>query len=427
MPSEVKKFKARCMRILPTMENFTWQNEPLNDHHWQQLYDLFSEHQKKKLTSSRLIHLLSVVLDTDFDAVNSQLQRKNSDREVKQNQVEPTEKPLTRKKRRVEKEHDQEKENQDPQRKLITDTSSLTPAKKSKLEKHVRITTLTPSSPAKGYEGVPTMQTPKNTKVREVYRQKVVQGTSVSTVSLFKPCTPVKQEGRIKVSQKVKFKEVKEQLPGLMATKLKPQEFEVSLQDIHKAGGHKRRFGQNGLTGASCRKVFAAHEVDTIIKVKGSDYHWSHIRGLCIGGQHTAAHLMPATAASNYDTLNLIENFIIDKLTEKRAHSIDHIRVKVTPVYSSDSEAIIPEVIQFELDWEEIDNKQELTQQSELVFISPRSYQQLTTGARTAIHTLREMKISTEAASDSLSDELSENCTEESEEKTELSGSSLKM
>ncbi|WP_131783561.1 DNA/RNA non-specific endonuclease [Legionella gresilensis] len=398
MRQEVEKFKSRYIN-LPIFKDLISKGKELNDDQWTHLHDRVKALGIKKLQASRLIQLLSEVLDTNFSTVNAGLQRKNTDRACKRIVSDDEPAPST-KKRAMEREYKDTEANQDPQRQLIMDVidaNNITPLKKKKLEKYnVRITSLTESSPVKGYEGVPTVRTPGKSTAYQVYAAETTIEDISGKISerrykFFKKTTPEKNKlnpGRARIKD-LSIEEIREEIPQLVSKKIPPQEYTVKFQDILKAHVKKRRFGQNSLTGASCREVFAAYGADTIIKPKGSDYHWSHIRGLCLGGQHSADHLFPATAASNYSTLLVVENFIIEKLSEEREFPIEQINIKVTPVYSQNSEILIPEVINFELTWEELNSDLEVVSKKEIITISTRSELKLTQGARAAINSMR--------------------------------------
>ncbi|MGQ3889729.1 hypothetical protein ACQUW5_11955 [Legionella sp. CNM-1927-20] len=399
MHPDVQAFKNRNID-LPVLKGFTWNGKELSDDHWAQLYERVNARQIKKLSNTRLIQFLSEILGTDYDTIKTSLQRRQVDRACKQVLAVETEPTHSRRKRPFEREYEQDKENQDPQQQLIIDANSLTPQKIQKLEKlKVRVTPLTSASPVKGYGRAATVLTPGKSVAYQVYAKEtkvksIADENSVYQCRLFKKVTPMKDKsgrGREKISD-LKAKEVKDKIPGLVSKQIQPLEYTVTLKDIQKTSKKGRRFGQNGLAGASCREVFEAYGADTIIKPKGSDYHWNHIRGLCIGGQHSSEHLFPATAASNYSTLLIVENFIIDKLSEEREFPIEQINIKVTPVYSKDSEVLIPEVINFELTWEEINSDLEIISKKEIINLSARSNLKLNQNARAAIDFMRKDK-----------------------------------
>jgi hypothetical protein len=123
-----------------------------------------------------------------------------------------------------------------------------------------------------------------------------------------------------------------------------------------------RRISQNTLMKASCREVFAAHGIDTVITSRGSKYHWSHLIAHFLGGEQESENLIPGTAASNYNTLELVEQFIAEKLILGIS-----INIQVTPIYSSES--LIPDELKFHLEWDEGG-----LHYTETLMINPRSY-----------------------------------------------------
>jgi hypothetical protein len=393
MRSKGETFKSDCIEKLGALEHFKWNGKALSEKQWAQAHDNFKALKLKSLYPVRIIQLLSEVLGTDVDTINACLQRKKLDRASKSS-IKTTEAPLVRRKRPIEKDHDRKKEDQDPERQLIADANSITPKKRKKLEQYnVRITPLKKGAPVEGYEGIAVMHTPGKTPVYEVYKAETVTRGNLSSLSMFKKTTPIKNDrskrGREKISS-TEINEFKAQVPGLVSKQLQPLKYTVTAKDVLKATGKIRRFSQNALTGASCREVFEAYGAATFIKPKGSDYHWSHIRGLCIGGQHSAGHLFPATAASNYTTLLSVENAIINKLSEERDYPVKSIEVEVTPVYSKGSDVLIPETIKFKLTWKEkISDSLEFSHE-ETLNISARSNLPLTHNARAAINAMRE-------------------------------------
>ncbi|STX50301.1 Uncharacterised protein [Legionella busanensis] len=384
-----ENFKNLCIERIPALETFTWRDEALSDKQWENLYQEYQKapvrpgQEQRKVTSQFIIYLLSCEFKADSTEVTAALQKKNPAREAKKRQRGQEEKapaPL-RSEKKIKKEIVASNQ------KIVATIEGATDAKLiQELEKRgIQVTQYTgEASPFKGYRSVETMYTPQGTnKLRKIGEVKVESKTrKVSRVKFFGKETPIKndhQKGRV-IIPNVKKKELREDKPQLVSNRLEPSEFEITLETIKKAKGNKRRIGQKQLTGASCREVFEAHGVETVVLVKGSKYHWGHLRGLCLGGQHTAAHLMPITAAANYNTLNLVEKPIIEKLTKKRENSncIQSITVKVTPIYSEDSESLIPEVLNFELDWEEKISDTETNYKTKTIIINPCSYRPAT-------------------------------------------------
>lgn len=76
-------FKANCLKLIPELAFFHWNNEALKEEQWQEALNRFDVLGKKKLTATHLIYLLSEVLETNFESISSKLQKKNPGRSCK--------------------------------------------------------------------------------------------------------------------------------------------------------------------------------------------------------------------------------------------------------------------------------------------------------------------------------------------------------
>ena len=240
----------------------------------------------------------------------------------------------------------------------------------------VRVAELTDASPAQGYGEV--KKTPGGRKVHAVYRN--------GAGTLFKPVTPVGRDGMVD-TEHARREEIEGALPMLDFSRCNEITFKATLANLHARRGKGRGVGQNALMKARCREVFIAHGTLGEILIQGNGYHWSHLIAHFLGGEQSKLNLIPGTAASNYNTLEVVEQFIAKKLLTKMVLSID---INVEPTYRGES--LIPDELAFELTWEESSRRY-----FETIRINPRSYQRFTRSMHSAIALLREEAVSTPA------------------------------
>ncbi|WP_165482338.1 DNA/RNA non-specific endonuclease [Fluoribacter gormanii] len=239
------------------------------------------------------------------------------------------------------------------------------------LEQGVRITDLSSASPERGYKKL--KQTLGKTKVRSYYIN--------NQVSFFKPLTPYgnKDEcGMVNIDKaqglkiESKCRKVLFERPGTIL-------FTATREKPNKRQASKRRAGQNQLMGASCRDIFLAHCNDDLITIRGNDYHWPHLIAYFLGGEHSRKNIVPGTAASNYNTLELVEQFVAHQLIDEK---VDEIKIKVEPYYNGDT--LIPDELIFHLNWQKLGNNC-----FEKIHINPRSYQRVNGSIHNCIEFVR--------------------------------------
>ena len=232
----------------------------------------------------------------------------------------------------------------------------------------VRVAELTDASPAQGYGEV--KKTPGGRKVHAVYRN--------GAGTLFKPVTPVGRDGMID-TQCARREEIEGALSTLDFSRCTEITFKATLAHLYARSGKGRGVAQNTLMKARCRDVFAAHDTKGDILIQGNRYHWSHLIAHFLGGEQSKLNLIPGTAASNYNTLEVVEQFIAKKLLTKKVLSID---INVEPTYRGES--LIPDELAFQLTWDELSRRY-----SETIRINPRSYQRITRSMQSSIALLR--------------------------------------
>ncbi|WP_419420046.1 hypothetical protein ACNVED_01750 [Legionella sp. D16C41] len=391
---EVKAFRDRCIQCLPNIETIIKKHDTLTEvEKWQKLFNQFQTHKRQKLTRPFLIYLVSNTLGNTFEKINAQLQNQNPGRKVKKELAQEAKPPAQKYSKKRRKEETDDKENQDPNRRCVVYTTTPSSGLQTHCEeKNIPLTQgLEDASPHKDYPNISIKRTPRGkTKVRLFHSHTTTNQNAPhqsEVVSCYTPFTPESKkpgEGRLVFSLD---EDIETKLPNLTVERIEPTEFEITLDNIEKS--IIRRMGQNQLAHATSREVFVAHGVETIVLVRGSKYHWSHLRALWLGGQHTPKHLLPTTAAANYNTLNLVERFIVEKLTEERKYPVQKIKVKVVPVYGNDK-SIIPKLLTFELKWEEKKSDLTILEKTETIIINARSYQQVTTKMRQTVDFIRK-------------------------------------
>lgn len=106
--------------------------------------------------------------------------------------------------------------------------------------------------------------------------------------------------------------EVNKANPQLIQNARREQfEFEVTKEMIDARRGAAREKTQQNVYGTSAATCFSAENAVMPAKSKSS-FHLAHRQGHCLNGSQTKTNLDPATAGSNYTTLFLIENPIIE-------------------------------------------------------------------------------------------------------------------
>lgn len=365
-------FKSKCFKLIPALAFFRWNNEALNEEQWKEALHRFEALGRKKLTATHLVYLLSEVLNTDFESISSTLQKKNPGRSCKR-KLGQEEKTLASQ-NSYSKKRKREIEASDPSRQVIVDDENIPSGLKDSFKDlNLRMTSLTPGTPTK--EFVEVKRTPGQSKVRPFYTKE--GGSLKRPLTFYTPISPEGKKGMVAIKQ-VTAQEIKDKIPTLAAQRAKPITFQVFQKDIKSNTRSTRRIPQKSMTGTTCQKLFAAHGVDTILKLHGSEYHWSHIWGLLLGGQHSVKNLIPTTAAANYNMLKIFEKYVAKRLTEGKANSLDCIQITAIPKYEENSDSLIPIELKLNLSWEDRDSLGNSKKIAETITINTRSYRTMT-------------------------------------------------
>jgi hypothetical protein len=342
-------FKRSAQKKLPGIDKLD-----LDDAQWRKLERRYLAKGRNKLTALFLLQNITSILNVDYASLLEML-KKRSPREHQPNlHQEHTHYRLRRfYHRKFNKEN-----------KLILSSNQSDPSLHSPLKQlNVRIVPhLLPATP--DAHNTPRYKTPGlQTRVRSVYRNELGE--------LFQPETPDKQSFEQTDMTK---KTLKKAFPKLRIKQSKPIRFTCTQQKLFEYSGQPRRFSQRQLAGASCQEIFTFLAKDKqTIKISGNQYHWSHLIAHFLGGEASEKNLAPATAASNYETLNKIERFIAEKLISRTTESI---HITVTPIYHK--EALIADELIYTLEWQELDEQLNAIDKCEKVSIHPKSYQRST-------------------------------------------------
>lgn len=339
---------------------------------WLAIANRFDKLHRQKITSSLFVDSLSVIRKVSIESLYLILSLPQPSRRVKR-QAEPSDTVAKRN-------YNSFREGENP---LISDSSFSDPILKPQLEdKGVRFTKLSPSTPERK-TGRPTFRTPGGTKVKPVF------GSS-SGHTLFQPESP-SSKVRNPISRSTLDK-IKQQQPRLQYDKAEPIEFIVTLESMQLRAGVPRR---KNTMGASASDVFSAHGVETSSKLA----HWAHLGAHYLCAPHEilssnpnreTVNLVPASAASNYNTLEAVERFIEQKLKDKITSVI---RVRVEPLY--EGEALIPSRLDYILNWKEED-----VLKQEYFYIYPQSFHRLTKSMHQSFNVLRQEGASSTTSSD---------------------------
>ena len=165
-------------------------------------------------------------------------------------------------------------------------------------------------------------------------------------------------------------------------------QFTVTREEIANAHNRQRGMSQKQLTGVACREVFLASDIVNPDKSEGKYYHWSHLIGHCLGGAQDPENLAPGTAASNYNTLEIIENHIRTLFQTHPAETLSHIDMTVTPFFSSRSK-YIPEQFRFILSYYSAQKAQLCT---ETIHIDTQTHHRITLREHVVLQQLRPIE-----------------------------------
>ncbi len=353
----IAAFKINATKHIPRISVLN-----LDRSEWSALIEHHTTKQVSRPSRFSILLALSDTLKIEYEALILQLGKEQPSREAK-----PFfNAPQIPRKRKITN-HDSESSLPNSMIMERTDNSILF---QSPIAKRVRLAKLEPATPEQGYSNV--KRTPGKTKVHAIY--------SNGIGGLFKPLTPYNAQGMVNI-EKASHKVIKFKLPKLVFDRPKCINFTATLPKMTERQNKSRRVAQNRLMQASCREVFAAHGTETVIKIHGSNYHWSHLIAHFLGGSQSQENLIPGTAASNYNTLELVEQFIARKLTDDKIVSID---ISVNPTYSGES--LIPDELLFQLKWMDAGRPY-----VENIAINPRSSQRITKSMHGTVELLREL------------------------------------
>lgn len=272
---------------------------------------------------------------------------------------------------------------------LIYEKTGENPELEKDLEETgVRLATLFPATPIRGYD---VKRTPGGSKVRSVYK---ATNEQAHHDTLFKHLTPTKtptENGCISISAVITQAGLHQKLPRLNTQKAVPVVYIATLDPMLARSG-MRRMSARTLMGSSATEVFAAHGIEIYPRDKRSQ-HWSHLIAHFLTGEEQIQsttpekeliNLVPTTAAANYNTLEAVELFIKNKLMNTET---EEIRIKVTPTYIGDN--LIPQSLIYQLRWSESEDGI-IIGHNERFYINPQSHMRLTKSMHQSIDVVRK-------------------------------------
>lgn len=170
------------------------------------------------------------------------------------------------------------------------------------------------------------------------------------------------------------------QLPSRISAgkRVSTRHFTVTEQTVQAKKA--RGLTQKQLAGLSCKEMFHAHGMSDFA-LHGRNYHWSHLVGLLLGGEHAIENMVPGTAESNLNTLHAVERRIL-QLLQEGAMEVDMV---VTPRYPKDPDVLLPKHLRFQLTWSQAGRTH-----SETLTIYTVSRRPLTRMMRDTLHVIRE-------------------------------------
>ncbi len=356
---ELASFKERAMKQIPRLDCFSIQPSE-----WLEIKNDFEQQSFRNITQDQLLWSISKLRHISYEDLVAILRTDQPSRVVKASHESYQSPPRQRMRH-----HDDKKDIENNP--LILSKTTENNAFHSPLSKTgVRICDLIQATPERGYTDVKT--TPGGTKVHSVY--------SNTKASLYKPLTPYKENGMVNTTE-ASHEKLTRELSKTNTSRPPSIHFTATRHQLLLRKYHYKRRSQYTLMNGTCREVFEAHGIETKSKTHGSHYHWSHLIAHFLGGAHSRDNIVPGTAVSNYNTLQLVEEFIARKLINDCVLSIN---IQVNPSYSGAS--LIPDELQFYLSWEE-----EGKHCSETITINPRSYQLVSAAMRGSIEMLREL------------------------------------
>ncbi|KTD08021.1 DNA/RNA non-specific endonuclease [Legionella jamestowniensis] len=346
-------FIRRVQKNMPQIKETS-----LTSEQWLELLRRFTKQNSSRLTASFLTHHLSEI-DPSLTTGNKEQRPIRKAKEFRHgNKAQP------HAKRRKYKDADADTNclilEERPENKALHTTL---------VQQGVRLTQLEPATPEKNYKNV--CRTPGGRKARELWKHI----TGETSITFFKHKTPSPK----KVQLTENMQEVRKKIPKLRLFRHTEPVFFVATLEKLEQREPTRRIGQNQLTGLSCQKVFAAYNPTVVIE-SHSKYHWSHLIAHYFGGEQSIQNLVAATAASNYNILDMVEHFIAKKLIED---NIAAINIRVDPAYGDNED--IPTELVFSLTWEETN-----TPRAETIRINPRSHERFTSATLKTVNFIRD-------------------------------------
>jgi hypothetical protein len=344
---EQERFQVRIKRRVPGIQELSMSAEE-----WHELMTSLKGRRGALLTPYLIIFSLAKIKELSYPSLVSCLSKKTSPRASRPVFLSVTDWPLSFAKRR------KCSEEKNPAIVSLSATSALSHGDLEATGARV-IASPDPVTPKKGFSAV--YQTPGKTLIRCTYEN--TEGSIYMPLSP-EQLTPLRSSGMVRTAAAATAELLQQALPELSLARPGGVDFTATLPKMLARRHLSRRVSQNALMKASCRDVFSAHGVDTIITQCGSKYHWSHLIAHFLGGEQEKENLIPGTSASNYNTLEVVEQFVASKLINGDVLSV---AIRVTPMFSR--EALIPDELRFDLAWDEAGHHFK-----ETIRINPRSH-----------------------------------------------------
>lgn len=226
-----------------------------------------------------------------------------------------------------------------------------------------RITPIYPATPKKNQGAL--FKTPGGSHVKQVAQ---------NDFSLFMRKTPVTQKLKTPDSNA---------LPRTIKQITQPICFTATREKMEERKDVSRGFSQKQVMGVTSRSVFEAHGIN-IEPHNARKYHWAHLVAWFLGGNQNSKNLVPSTAAANYNTLNCVENYILQKLVDGK---IPRIELQVIPEYID--EEMIPNKITYKISYVDHNGKKE----EDSFFIYPQSDTMFSEKSQNTIDVTRDLTV----------------------------------
>lgn len=370
---EAVNLKIRTFQTLKYCQ--TIQNTPLevSTNEWLELASRFEEQNKKIVTSGFFLRGLGELKNTSYENLIQMMsvQRKQPERSTKRARVE--EKDCTESNKKFKSRYYKEVEEYSP---LIFEATETNHELQSKLKTmDVRCAILNAASPEKGFTNA--MYTPEGkTKVKPL--------CEINGNRFFIPFSPTKLE-----STHLTEEEITKKLPKAVYQQAPMREYTVTLETITQCRGKPRSCSGKQLMGHSALEFMEAHQQ----KIEGKT-HLAHIQAHCLDGPQSQDNLIPSSAAANYNTLELVERYIIDLIETDKT---DSVHVRVTPQHVGNT--VLSNVLTYSLKWTD---KSTSKDHNETHYITPLSTSRVTYSMHKKIKFLRDEEIKEAADKDSL-------------------------